>query len=307
MRIRSRMPTVVLDKLLANLSIEVQPFALCHVGAGWRLNLPPPPVPMLHYVLKGEGAVGGPGGLRPISTSWMAIIPPDVNHLLQAAEPIEHELTIEPPPDGSPVCRLLGGAPTDASLLVACGLVNVRYGPGLDLFGHLRHVLMADMSGLPQVRAAFDGILAEQAGIAPGSVAMTHALMTQCLVQFLRRIGADDALPWLDALDDPRLGRVIDHILETPSAPHTVDTLAEAASMSRSAFAERFVAAFGQSPMALVGQVRMQHAAHLLRGDRTLSIDTVAGRSGYASRSHFSAAFRKHHGMSPTEFRTAAA
>jgi len=301
------MPPVVLDKLLANLSIEVDPFALCHVSAGWRLRLPPPPVPMLHFVIQGNGGVGGPGGVRPIGASWMAIIPPGANHLLQAAEPIEHERTIDPPPEGTPVCRLLGGAPTEASLVVACGLVKVRYGSGLDLFGHLKDVLMADMSGLPQVRAAFDGILAEQAGIAPGSVAMAHALMTQCLVQFLRRVGADASLPWLDVLDDPRLGHVIDHILEHPSDHHTVDSLAEKAAMSRSAFAERFVTAFGQPPMAFVGQVRMQHAAQLLRGDRQLPIDRVAERSGYASRSHFSAAFRKHHGVSPTEFRAGAA
>jgi len=300
------MRPVVLDKLMANLSIEVEPFALCHIGEGWRLRLPPPPVPMLHFVIQGTGGVGGPGGVRPIGTSWMAIIPPGVDHLLQAAEPIEHEQVIDPPPDGSPVCRLLGGAPDDTSLVVACGLVTVRYGPGLDLFGHLRDVLVADMSGIPQVRASFEGILAEQAGIAPGSVAMTHALMTQCLVQFLRRIGADETLPWLDVLDDPQLGRVIDHVLEHPSDGHTVDAMADEAGMSRSTFAERFVAAFGQPPMSFVGQVRMQHAARLLRGDRQLSIDTVAERSGYASRSHFSAAFRRHHGVSPTEFRTAA-
>jgi len=33
---------VLLDKLLANLAVDVEPFALCLLSAGWRLRLPGP-------------------------------------------------------------------------------------------------------------------------------------------------------------------------------------------------------------------------------------------------------------------------
>ncbi len=297
---------MVLDKLLANLSVEVQPFALCHVSEGWRLRLPPPPVPLLHFVLTGEGAVsGGQGEPLPVAPSWFVVVPPGINHALESRGRIEHERLIGLPPQGSGVCHLVGGSETNASLVVACGLVQVRYGPVLDLFGHLKDILAVDLSGVPLVGAAFNGILAEQAGLAPGSDVMTQALMSQCLVHFFRQIGASASLPWLDALDDARLGRAIDRMLEDPSAKHTVASLADAASMSRSAFAERFVFAFGRTPMQLLHHVRMQHAAHLLHQDGILSIDEVASRCGYSSRSHFSTAFHKQHGVSPTEFRTA--
>ena len=49
---------------------------------------------------------------------------------------------------------------------------------------------------------------------------MTKALMTQRLVHFLRHIASSGSLPWLDALQDPRLGRAVDRILEAPSARH---------------------------------------------------------------------------------------
>ena len=283
---------MVLDKLLSNLSVEVEPFALCHISRGWRLRLPEPPVPLLHFVLRGEGAIiGRTDQPQPLTASWFVVVPPGAKHALQASGQIEHERRIDPPPDGSPVCRLIGGSQTDTSFVVACGLVKVRYGPSLDLFYHLKDVLPADLSSVPLVSAAFNGILAEQAGLDPGSTTMTTALMTQCLVHFFRQVGSSGSLPWLDALDDPRLGRVIDRILEDPSADLTVESLAETASMSRSTFAERFAGAFGKSPMALVQHVRMQHAAHLLRQDGTSSIEQVAARSGYSSRSHFSAAF----------------
>jgi AraC family transcriptional regulator, activator of mtrCDE len=295
---------VILDKLLANLSVEVEPFALCHINPGWRMRLPEPPVPLLHFVLRGQGAICGQRDVpRPIAASSMIVIPPGIKHALQADGPIEHERRIGPEQAGSLVCQPDGGKPSDACLVVACGLVKVQHGPALDLFAHLKDMLATDLADEPLVSAAFSRILAEQAGIAPGGAAMTKALMTQCLVHFLRHIASGGSLPWLDALQDPRLGRAVDRILEAPSAGHTVESLAETASMSRSVFADRFAAAFGQPPMALVHQVRMQTAACLLRQEGTLSIDEVAARSGYSSRSHFSAAFSKHHGASPTAFR----
>jgi len=86
---------------------------------------------------------------------------------------------------------------------------------------------------------------------------------------------------------------------------HTVDSLAKAAAMSRSAFAERFAAAFERSPMSLVHHVRMQRAHQLLTQNGSLSIEEVANRVGYSSRSHFSRAFKNHHGVSPTACRVA--
>ena len=150
------------------------------------------------------------------------------------------------------------------------------------------------------------GILKEQSHPGPGSTAMTAALMSQCLVHVLRSLAKrkEGPLPWLSAVEDPRLAKVIDKILEAPGAHHTVESLSEFASMSRSAFAEKFTAAFGRSPMSLVHHVRMQRAAQLLQ-QPSLSIDEVAGRVGFSSRSHFSRAFKKHCGTAPAKFRQA--
>lgn len=131
------------------------------------------------------------------------------------------------------------------------------------------------------------------------------ALMSQCLVHVLRRLGEDEnsPMPWLHALSDPRLGRAVETILDDPAAEHTVESLADTASMSRSAFAERFTNTIGATPMGLVNQMRMGRAEQLLQQDDSRSVDEIAERVGFASRSHFSRAFKKHSGMSPAEFR----
>jgi AraC-like DNA-binding protein len=299
---------LLLDKLLANLTVEVEPFALCQLSAGWRLRLPAPPRPLLHFVLQGTGAVLDPHDeAQPLAPLWLSVVPVGARHALECGGSVEKEVRIDAPPPGEPVCRFIAGAPDTAELVVACGLVSVRYGPSVGLFDHLRQVLAVDLSDHPEAGAAFRGVLAEQTRGGPGSIAMTAALMTECLVHLFRRLAAGPAgsLPWVTALEDPRLGRAIDRMLDKPAAVHTVESLAQTASMSRSAFAEHFTAAFGRSPMSLLQHVRMQQAAHLLRQDPTRSVDDVAARVGYSSRSHFSDAFRKHHGTAPTAFRGA--
>lgn len=296
---------MLIDRLLSNLSVRVEPFALCQLSSGWRMRLPGPPDVMLHYVLKGRGAVRGPDGeARAISTAWLVVVPPQADHILETGGSIRDELKIDTTPAGPPVRSFVAGSASTSDLVVACGVIHVRYGQSLGLFDRLREVLVVDLSGIPQIPAAFEGIFGEQLRAVAGSATMTSALMTQCLVHVFRRLPseAEQALPWLMALKDRRLARAIDLILDTPAAEHSVESLAAAASMSRSSFAERFAAAFGRSPMSFVHHVRMQRAVELLELG-TLSIDQVSSRVGFASRSHFSRAFKKHTGASPIQFR----
>ncbi len=131
-------------------------------------------------------------------------------------------------------------------------------------------------------------------------------LMQQCLLLVFRRLTkhSECQLPWLAALDDPRMTPVLDAILARPERPHSRESLAVLAHMSRSvfAFAARFLKTVGRTPMDFARDTRLRKAAQLLHsGD--LSVDDVASRAGFASRSHFSRAFRDRFGRSPTQFR----
>ena len=134
---------------------------------------------------------------------------------------------------------------------------------------------------------------------------MMTALMNQCVIDVLRKVSEADAesLPWLTALTDARLARVIDTVLDRPGAPHTLDTLAALAAMSRSTFVRHFEDHTGRTPMDYVRDVRLRSAAKLLRAHDDLSVDAVAGKVGYASRSQFSRAFSERFGQSPADFR----
>ena len=77
---------------------------------------------------------------------------------------------------------------------------------------------------------------------------------------------------------------------------------ASAAHMSVSSFKERFVKAFGISPMAYRRQCRLEHAAQLLETTNE-SIAQIALSVGYRNPSKFSAAFAATFSRSPSEYR----
>lgn len=300
---------MVLDRLLSHIDVHVDFLSLCLISSGWRLRLPGPPDAMLHFVLRGRGTVRGPENRAyPLAPGWLAIVPKGAAHQLESDGEVKHERRIDAMAKGARIPpSLVAGSLEHPDLIIACGLVRVRYGKSLGVFDQLRNVLAVDLSDCPQVQTALEGIIAEQSEPGHGSEAMKGALMTQCLVHLFRCLARtrDGTLPWLAALDDPRLARVVNRILDDPAAHHTVDSLAEIASMSRSAFAQHFTEAFGHPPMNLVRLVRMRSAADLLAQDDTLSIDTVADRVGFSSRSHFSQAFKDHYHSSPSTYRTA--
>lgn len=294
---------VLLDKLLSNLDIHVEPFSLCEVSSRHRLRLPGSARVMLHFVLAGSGFVRSAGGtVQPLETCSLAVVPKGAPHSLETGGEIEGECVIDPDSESLPSAPVIATEAVEPpEMIVACGLVKVRYGAALGVFDKLQDVVVEDLSDLPQVRAAFKDILTEQSGAGPGSEAMKAALMSQCIVYLFRRLceSGTCSLPWLAALEDERLARALDRILQNPADPHTVESLADVASMSRSAFAETFASAFGLPPMSMVRRIRLERAWKLLEQGDDIPMKTLARRVGFSSRSHFSRAFKRQFGVSP--------
>ena len=78
--------------------------------------------------------------------------------------------------------------------------------------------------------------------------------------------------------------------------------LASLSGLSRPAFARAFQQTLGQAPVQYLTEWRMTLARdHLRSGD--LSLAQIADRTGYTSPYAFAAAFRRHHGQPPGQWR----
>ena len=75
---------MLLDRLLTALEVSVDPFAICDVRAGWRLQMPPVGSVGLHYVLRGGGELIVPGGARTaFGPRSLIVVPPGSPHRIE--------------------------------------------------------------------------------------------------------------------------------------------------------------------------------------------------------------------------------
>ena len=145
-------------------------------------------------------------------------------------------------------------------------------------------------------RIGSGGVLAHIAGV-------ISAYIVRDWVEFGCKEGrSHDTGRWLGTLRDPRLGRVIGALHRDPGRDWTVAELATMTGISRSAFAERFLAVTGRTPLRYVAELRMRLAAEWIAEDG-LAIDVAAQRLGYGSQAAFSRAFKRLTGQPPGALR----
>ncbi|MCH9672711.1 MAG: AraC family transcriptional regulator [Gammaproteobacteria bacterium] len=155
---------------------------------------------------------------------------------------------------------------------------------------------------LPSRRATI-ALLATECDRSDVSEAVVSRLAEVLLIDTLRAYVAQSDTPqFLVGLDDRRIARAVSTIHTHYSATLTLDDLASAAAMSRSAFADTFRSATGVAPIEYLTKWRMLNALELL-GTGTLTVGQVAGRVGYVSESAFSRAFKRQMGAPPSEYR----
>jgi AraC-like DNA-binding protein len=139
-----------------------------------------------------------------------------------------------------------------------------------------------------------------------GSAVMVARILDLIFIQILRAWAAStDAEPnWLAGALDPQTGVALSAIHRDPGRDWSVDELARACNLSRSAFAARFLSHVGKPPATYLAHVRLDAATHLLR-DTSLPVALVAKNVGYTSEAAFSRAFKNRYGEPPTRWRGA--
>jgi transcriptional regulator GlxA family with amidase domain len=99
-----------------------------------------------------------------------------------------------------------------------------------------------------------------------------------------------------------RLGRLMDEVRVRLHEPHSLDSLALEAGLSRRTLTRQFKALTGNSVQAWLLAERVQLAQRLLERGQ-LSIERVAEQTGFGSAESFRLQFRQSVGMSPSQWR----
>ena len=174
----------------------------------------------------------------------------------------------------------------------------------------------ADIRVEPDVLYVQEGRVLTSAGTAAGLDACLHLVRQQLggerANQLARRLvipphregGQAQFIqqPMPKARTGTRLGRLMDEVRARLHEPHSLDSLAQEAGLSRRTLTRQFKALTGTSVQVWLLAERIQHAQRLLeRGP--LSIERVAEQTGFGSAESFRLQFRQSVGVSPSQWR----
>lgn len=197
-----------------------------------------------------------------------------------------------------------------AETVAICGFLGCDLRPFNPLITALPRMLH-----MPQVHAGgwlmhvIEQAVTESNDPRPGGDAVLERLAEMMFVDTARRYLdtlPEDATGWLAGLRDRFVGKAIRLMHERPDHAWTVEDLARAVGLSRSALHERFVQYMGHPPMHYLANWRIQLGSQLLR-ETNDTVATVAAEVGYDSEASFSRAFRRLVGQPPATWRRAQA
>jgi AraC-like DNA-binding protein len=161
----------------------------------------------------------------------------------------------------------------------------------------------ADASGAAWLTGLTQALVTEAVERRPGSDVVMARLSDALVTRALRyHLETTEEPGWLQGLRDPAISRALSALHRDLGRSWTVASLAREAGLSRAAFAARFTALVGQSPMEYAFGCRMRRAETLLRSDH-LTVAAIASLVGYGSESALSAAFIRYAGTTPGSYR----
>ncbi|OUL77938.1 AraC family transcriptional regulator [Paraburkholderia hospita] len=197
-----------------------------------------------------------------------------------------------------------GGTPTR----MVCGFLACDDTLSNPLLSSLPRIFKIDIRNEPRaawLEASLRFAAAEAADSRVGGTIVLARLSELLFVESVRC--CVEALPpdqtgWLAGVRDRFVGRALSLLHAQPLHPWTVDELASAVGLSRSALGQRFTDLLGRPPMQYLARWRMQIAAQELL-IRSKSLASIAEQIGYESEAAFSRAFRREFGMPPASWR----
>jgi AraC family transcriptional activator of mtrCDE len=305
----SRISTTDFDSLLTRLDVKFVDLVECHVSPGWRLSFTPSKMPALHYNLDGTGelVVGENAPIR-LSPHMLIIVPAERPFHITASDPddrVPMQKMVDPGAieRTSVLARYVAGTEKPEVMLV-CGYFQATYGATIEFFSGLTSPIVEHFDVEDRLDQTLKSVIDELAQQQVGVSAMTTTLVKQVLVMLLRRSLTSTSVlgERFSMLSDPQIARAFSEMVNRPGAPHSISSLTQLSGLNRSSFMQRFADLIGESPIAVLRQLRMRQAATMLTSNYELSIDQIARNVGYSSRSSFLRAFRRVYGMGPSEY-----
>ncbi len=278
----------------------------------WRYDFAPSKDSMFHVISYGGAylQIEGEDELIRVEDGDLVLLPTGQPHSLydDPASPLTRLVHLDYTPQRATQVATEGGEGGSAPrLLMLCGAFHFDYPhdfPLLNRLPTLIHIRGAEGSMEESFADLVRMIARESASAQPGAEVMvrrlTELLFIQVILLWIDQ-QAEASVGWVGALRDQPISAALGLIHQSPEHSWTVQELAEAALLSRSAFSARFSELVGETPMTYLTRWRMLRATRLLKNDVRTNI--IADLLGYESEAAFRKAFKREIGIPPAQYR----
>jgi len=197
----------------------------------------------------------------------------------------------------------VGDGPQGADMV--CAHLSFEGGAGHPVAAALPDMVCLELARLHGAAPVLALLFEEAFDRRCGRIALVERLFDVVMILVLRELMESGGMRGglLSGLSHPRLRNALVAIHEAPARAWTLEALADAAGMSRSAFATAFREAVGTTPGQYLQGWRIGLAQQALRRGRALK--TIAADVGYGSEAALSRAFKAQCGLSPRAWRQA--
>ncbi len=290
--VQSFMNTI--DQLFSPLKLEANVFHNGQYCGAWAIDVSGSEKMTFHVVVRGSCYLNFNNQLTKLTEGDAIFLPSDAKHIITNLP--EQDILLNEA-DTLPMQAVL----TEPSTGLVCG----NFGHEHPLFGRLMKqlpevIIVRREEGLACAKI-IDVIIDESARSGVESSLLLNRL-SDCLFFSMVQEYADHDSGVFAALAHQKLSRAMELIHQKTESAISLDALAEAAGMSRSAFSSLFKSLVGLSPMDYLKQWRMTLAYRWLADDGVSTYE-AALRSGYESESSFSKAFSSVMGFGPGKAR----
>ncbi len=290
--VQSFMNTI--DQLFLPLKLEANVFHNGQYCGAWAIDVSGSEKMTFHVVVRGSCYLNFNNQLTKLTVGDAIFLPSDAKHIITNLP--EQEILLNQA-DTLPMQAVL----TEPSTGLVCGNFGHEH-PLFDrLMQQLPEVIIVRRAEGSACAKIIDVIIDESARSGVESSLLLNRL-SDCLFFSMVREHADHDSGVFAALAHEKLSRAMTLIHQKTESAISLDVLAEAAGMSRSAFSSLFKSLVGLSPMDYLKQWRMTLAYRWLTDDGVSTYE-AALRSGYESESSFSKAFSSVMGFGPGKAR----
>lgn len=226
---------------------------------------------------------------EPLRAGDLVVFPRDAEHLISSNK--------QRPGSEVPRNQPAQANATGASTSMICGYFKFdesRWNPLLDAMPEFL-VIRSEMTPDTGYMDSLINFMSYEADAAQLGADVVINRLSDVLFIHVVRTYIDQYKPeagFIAALADSKLAKCLDAFHKHPGQNWSVESLANKAGMSRSAFSEYFHHVTGQTPMQYVQQWRMQKAYDLLTTTEQ-STQQIAEQCGYQSEASFSKTFKK--------------